>query len=107
LIGRALGFWFNHDPGVRGDSEAFDIVPGEAVPRADVAYALHHATTLGRSAHRYVDQYADLDVGSPRPAIQKVIRFGMRYVGYPYVYAGEWDTRSPRGYCCGPQLQGG
>jgi cell wall-associated NlpC family hydrolase len=107
LVGRAIGLWYNHDTTVRGDSEAFDILPTTSVPRDDVAYALAQAAHLGSSAHWYADQYAKLDVGSPSRAVQKVIEFGMRYVGYPYVYAGEWDTPTGAGYCCGTQLQGG
>jgi cell wall-associated NlpC family hydrolase len=107
LIGRAIGLWHNHDPDIKGDSEAYDILPGDDVPRSDVAYALHQAASLGSSAQWYADQYLDLDVGSPSPAIQKVIEFGMKYVGYPYIYAGEWDTAEVPGYCCGEQLQGG
>jgi cell wall-associated NlpC family hydrolase len=29
------------------------------------------------------------------------------YVGYPYVYAGEWDKKTGSGYCCGAQPIGG
>jgi cell wall-associated NlpC family hydrolase len=31
----------------------------------------------------------------------------MRFVGFPYVYAGEWNRKSPPGYCCGYQPRGG
>ena len=107
LIGRAIGLWYNHDYSVKGDSEAYDILPGQPVPRDDVAFAVNTAASLGDSAHWYADQYKDLDVGMPDAAVQKVIEFGIRYVGYPYVYAGEWNRPTAAGYCCGTQLQGG
>jgi cell wall-associated NlpC family hydrolase len=28
-------------------------------------------------------------------------------VGFPYIYAGEWNVKSPPGYCCGFQPRGG
>jgi cell wall-associated NlpC family hydrolase len=28
-------------------------------------------------------------------------------VGYPYIWGGEWGLRTPAGYCCGSQPQGG
>ena len=108
LIGRVLGLWYNHDSRVKGDGEAFDLLPTTPVPRDDVAYALSTAVHLGADAHWYADQYADFDVGSPSAAIQQLIEFGMKYVGYPYVYAGEWNTPTISvPYCCGAQLQGG
>jgi hypothetical protein len=107
LIGRVIGLWHNHDPEYKGDSERYDLLPTTPVPRADVAYALHAAAELGDDAQWYADQYIDFDIGTPSPAMRKVIEFGMQYVGYPYIYAGEWNTPGPAGYCCGEQLQGG
>jgi cell wall-associated NlpC family hydrolase len=107
LIGRVLGLWYNHDSSVKGDSEAFDILPGQPVPRDDVAWALRRASTLGSSAHWTADQYANIDLGNPSVAAQQAIEFGLKYVGYPYVYAGEWYKPTGVGYCCGTQLQGG
>src|SRR5262249_26089848 len=83
LIGRILGLWYNHDSSVAGDSEAFDILPGQPVPRDDVAWALRRATTLGSTAHWYADQYANIDLGTPSAAVQQAIEFGLKYVGYP------------------------
>src|SRR5207244_8859395 len=108
LIGRTLGLWYNHDTRVKGDSEAFDLLPTTQIPRDDVAYALSTAVHLGADAHWYADQYADFDVGSPSPAVQQVIEFGMQYVGYPYVYAGAWNTPTVNlPYCWRAQLQAG
>src|SRR5439155_14630011 len=45
LMGRAIGLWYNHNTDVKGDSEAYDILPTQAVPRDDVAYALNRAAT--------------------------------------------------------------
>ncbi len=107
LIGRVLSLWYNHDSSVKGDGEAYDVLPGQPVPRSDVAWALRRATRLGSSAHWYADPYANIDLGHPSPAVQQAIEFGLKYVGYPYIYGGEWYRPAGNGYCCGTQLQGG
>jgi hypothetical protein len=33
--------------------------------------------------------------------------YSLNMTGYPYIYAGEWYTESPPGYCCGYQPIGG
>ena len=37
----------------------------------------------------------------------RVVTFAVRYVGYPYVWGGEWADSGPSGYCCGYQPIGG
>src|ERR687887_264830 len=38
---------------------------------------------------------------------REIVEFGFRYVGYPYVWGGEWYRPTPAGYCCGAQPVGG
>jgi hypothetical protein len=33
--------------------------------------------------------------------------YALNQTGFPYIYAGEWNTASPNGYCCGYQPKGG
>ena len=40
-------------------------------------------------------------------AEQQVTSYSFKEVGYPYIYAGEWNAASPPGYCCGYQPKGG
>jgi len=51
--------------------------------------------------------YADIELPVLTNAMRHVVHFGLRYIGYPYIYAGEWNKASPSGYCCGYQPQGG
>jgi cell wall-associated NlpC family hydrolase len=39
--------------------------------------------------------------------MQQVVAWGVRFVGYPYVWGGDWGEATPEGYCCGWQPQGG
>jgi cell wall-associated NlpC family hydrolase len=33
--------------------------------------------------------------------------YALAQVGYPYIWGGEWNAKSPSGYCCGYQAEGG
>jgi NlpC/P60 family len=33
--------------------------------------------------------------------------FAMQQVGFPYIWGGEWNAKTPSGYCCGAQAEGG
>ena len=49
-----------------------------------------------------------LDLNGPvQAAQQKVTSYALSQIGYPYIYAGEWNAQSPNGYCCGYQPKGG
>ena len=39
--------------------------------------------------------------------MRSVLDFAIGYVGYPYVWGGDWYQRAPNGYCCGFQPVGG
>jgi cell wall-associated NlpC family hydrolase len=41
------------------------------------------------------------------PVQQQLTTFAFKFVGYPYVWAGEWKSVTPPGYCCGYQPIGG
>ena len=42
-----------------------------------------------------------------QPIRRKITAFSFEWVGYPYIYGGEWYKASPPGYCCGAQVKGG
>lgn len=33
--------------------------------------------------------------------------YALAQVGYPYIWGGDWNKKSPPGYCCGSQAEGG
>ena len=104
LLGNELGLRYNHD------DESLDVGPGSKLNRAEVAWSLAQAYVVDTSEtwrKTAVQPYAKLHLGPVPVRFRRVVEFGLRYVGYPYVYAGEWHRRSPPGYCCGFQARGG
>ena len=101
LIGMKLGLRFNH-----GD-ESLDVGPDSQLSRAEVAWSLYRATTAPDWMGDWLAPYADLELPNVSAKMRRVIEFGVRYVGYPYVWGGEWADPTPSGYCCGYQSVGG
>jgi cell wall-associated NlpC family hydrolase len=101
LIGMRLGLRFNH-----GD-ESLDVGPDTALPRAEVAWSLYRAATAPSWVRDSLAQYATMQLPNLSSRMQAVVSFAIDYVGYPYVWGGEWHEPSPSGYCCGSQPVGG
>jgi len=102
LIGMKLGLRFNH-----GD-ETLDVSgPDAALSRAEVAWSLYRASTAPDWMGSWLAPYADMELPNLSAKTLRVVEFGVRYVGYPYVWGGEWAETGPSGYCCGYQPIGG
>jgi cell wall-associated NlpC family hydrolase len=105
-IGMHLGLRYNHD------DESLDVRPAQQLPRSEVAWSLYRAYTATTKESWRIGAlssggFANIHLGPVSPELRKVVEFGLRYVGYPYIYAGEWYQPTPAGYCCGTQPQGG
>ncbi len=104
LIGAVIGLRYNHS------DESMDVGPSSHLDRAEVAYSLNRAYVIDTSetwVKSEVESYKTIHLGPVPVAFRPVVEFAMRYVGYPYIYAGEWYMKSPAGYCCGAQPRGG
>ncbi|MGZ8599151.1 MAG: C40 family peptidase [Actinomycetota bacterium] len=102
LIGMKLGLRFNH-----GD-ETLDVTgPDAPLSRAEVAWSLYRASTAPDWMGSWLAPYADMELPNLSAKMLPVVEFGVRYVGYPYVWGGEWAETGPSGYCCGYQPIGG
>jgi hypothetical protein len=106
LVGMLLGLRYNHS------DESLDVHPHDALKRSEVAWSLYQANLVRTRESWKIssidsDGYKNLHVGAVSPAMRKVIEFGLKYVGYPYIYAAEWGSPTPSGYCCGAQSEGG
>jgi hypothetical protein len=101
LIGMRLGLRYNH-----GD-ETLDVGPDSPLSRAEVAWSLYRAATTPVWMHDYLAPYATMELPNLGPKMLAVVAFAVRYVGYPYVWGGEWYEPGPPGYCCGYQPIGG
>jgi len=101
LIGMRLGLRYNHS------DESLDVGPDTPLPRAEVAWSLYRAATADPWQLDAMAPYTTISLPNLKPKAAKIVQFGVRYVGYPYVYGGEWYEPTPPGYCCGSQPVGG
>jgi murein DD-endopeptidase len=93
LLAMRLGLRFNNKV-----DESQDVTPSSPLRRKQVAWSLYRATTLeGWVVPYLVDQYAGMVLPKMGPGRRAIVDWGVRYVGYPYIWAGEWglDTASP------------
>lgn len=100
----ALQLHYNHPT----TDERFELLPHTNVRRADAAYALHRAATA-RGTYRItaLEQYRSVVLPNLGGRRRTAVEYALAYAGYPYVWAGEWHRKTPTGYCCGAQAQGG
>lgn len=92
VIAKQLGFNFNY-PG----SSGLDPVPGTLITRGDGAHALAAAARAADGWRLWgLRRYVDITLPPLTPARRKVVEFGLRYMGHPYVYA----TSTARGFDC-------
>ena len=101
LIGMRIGLRYNHS------DESLDVVPNSFLSRAEVAWSLYRAATMPSWMLDELAGYATITLPNLGRQKQQIVQFGIDYVGYPYVYGGEWYEASPAGYCCGDQPVGG
>ncbi|MEP6666626.1 MAG: NlpC/P60 family protein, partial [Nocardioidaceae bacterium] len=103
-LGMVLGLRYDHA------DETLEVGPSTALSRAEVAYSLwraHQAATVSTWKLSAMAPYASIELPNLRAKVRRVVEFGARYVGYPYVWAGEWATATTSQYCCGTQPIGG
>jgi hypothetical protein len=101
LIGMRLGLRYNH-----GD-ESLDVGPDDELSRAEVAWSVYRAATAPSWIRDSLGAYAELELPNLSPRMQRVVAWGVRYVGHPYIWGGEWGQATPGGYCCGWQPRSG
>lgn len=93
LLAMRLGLRFNNKV-----DESQDVTPGSPLRRKQVAWSLFRATTLEDWVVPYLqDQYAGMVLPTMGPGRRAIVDWGARFIGYPYIWAGEWglDTASP------------
>lgn len=106
VLAQALRLHYNHP----GGAEQRELLPTTRVRRADAAYALRRAhRVLVAESWRLAgaSRYRDVVLPTMTSARLAATEFALAHVGWPYVYAGEWAWKTPAGYCCGAQQQGG
>jgi cell wall-associated NlpC family hydrolase len=104
LLGMRLSLRYNAPEG----SEANDVGPTDQLNRAQVAYSLFRAKT--QPTYNITDlltQYSTIRLPFLGPRQQKLVQWGVKYVGYPYIWAGEWGLSTPEPAALGGQPRSG
>jgi len=90
MLGLRLGLRYNNS------NEAMDVGPKSALSRAQVAYSLYKAATLPSWVVPWVrGQYDGIVLPKMGPKRRAIVRWGVKAVGLPYVWGGEWGKANP------------
>ena len=104
LLGMRLYLRYNAPTG----SEAMDVDPSDPMSRAQVAYSLFRATTQPSYAVTdLLTQYSHIELPHLGKRMMRVVQWGIRFDGYPYVWGGEWGFSSPEPSALGGQPRSG
>jgi cell wall-associated NlpC family hydrolase len=104
MLAHYLGLHYNHSDDSR------DYGAKSRVNRDEVAYSLWRAKNLPQWKIASTARYNDITLITLREhqqAKHDLTQEALDQVGYPYIWAGEWNAKPPSGYCCGAQPQGG
>ena len=103
-----LGLHYNH-----GD-ESLDLNKDSYLQRDEAAYSLWAAKTTPAWQISDASMFDDITLPGLDPSKsqkqkdkENVTAYALAQLGFPYVWAGEWNKKSPSGYCCGSQPIGG
>jgi cell wall-associated NlpC family hydrolase len=87
ILGMRLGLRYN------SANEANDVAPTTPLSRAQVAYSLFRAVTQPSwNVLSLIEQYQDIELPMLTQDQQQIVQWGVKYVGFPYVWGGEWGS---------------
>ncbi len=102
LLGMRLGLRYN------SSTEANDVGPKDALTRAQVAYSVFRAKTQPSwNVPDLLQQYEDIQLPFLGPRARAIVQWGVRYVGYPYIWGGEWGLKTAEPSALGGQTRPG
>ncbi len=98
ILGMRLGLRYN------SSDESMDVGPRTPLSRAQVAYSLFRAVTQPSwDVPELLTEYSGIELPTLTPDQQQLVQWGVRYVGYPYVWGGEWGLSTPEPSALGGQ----
>jgi cell wall-associated NlpC family hydrolase len=100
-LARWLDLHYDHD------DESEDIGKNTKVPRDEVAWSVYQAVTISSWKLDGTSIFTDITLPDVDATQESVTQYMIDQIGPPYIWAGEWDSASPKNYCCGYQPRGG
>jgi cell wall-associated NlpC family hydrolase len=101
VVARELGLRYNRS----GADESYEASSRMPLRQADVVYAVWKAKTGPRTWA--ADSLLGFKLDNYDAKRRAVVSYAFSLLGAPYVWAGEWATRTPDGYPYGAQTAGG
>jgi cell wall-associated NlpC family hydrolase len=104
VLAHELRLHYNHSTA----NDSLERFPTSTMDRAHVAWSLVAAVNAAGSWRLWsARQYSSIVLPAMDSARLRALQFAFDYVGYPYIYGGEWYRPTFSGYCCGAQPVGG
>jgi cell wall-associated NlpC family hydrolase len=89
VASRQLELRYNHSM----DGDGHEALPAEPIDRAEIAYMFDRAYKVGSSWQLYgLADFNDITFPALSERQKQVVRFALKWIGYPYVWAGEYPT---------------
>jgi hypothetical protein len=95
VASRQLQLRLNHP----SEADGHEVTPDQAIDRAEVAYMFWRAYAVGGDWMLYgLADYRQIAFPLLSERQKQIARFALKFVGYPYIWAGEYPTKdSPYG----------
>ena len=96
VASRQLELRYNHPT----EADGHEVLPGESIDRAEVAYMFYRAFQLGSDWQLYgLAGFKNITLPPLSDRQKQIVNFTLKFIGYPYVWAGEYPTPdSPYGH---------
>ncbi len=85
--------------------ESLESSAGDFMRQGDIVWAVWKALTA--PSLYSADALADFQLSTYGESRKKIVEFALSLVGTPYIWGGEWITKTPSGYPYGAQATGG